>query len=920
MVSLVGRSQELQYLQAFVREATDNGAALVVSGDPGVGKTALLDAAAEYADGLGATVLRVAGTEQEGRLSYAALNQALYPLVEQFEELSTAQREALEVALGFGGGPPPKRLLVSNAVAVLLRKAAARLPLLLVVDDVQWIDQASANALSFVARRLAGSRAGLLAATRSGAEQGYFDRSGLPRYELKPLPDDAAGRLLTDHFPQIEATVRARVLQTAQGNPLALLELPRALSRSQRATTQLVPAVLPLSEQLLRSFASRAGSLPEATRRLLLTAALEGTGELGALEAASAGAYRIDDLTPAERDRLVEIRDHRVVFRHPLIRAAVVETTTSAERRRAHEALAAVVVDQPERRAWHLGEATVEPDEEVAKVLEDASRSVFARGDYQSMVALLTRAADLSPDPAERSRRLATAAYIGAEAMGETRSAAELLADSRRASSAASASLHYASAAALVMLDDDGNLETIHHLLVSALDGSPKRHDADDPEVVTALWTLALLSFVGGREDLWKQLYVAIDRLEKGPPELLRLTLDLFADPVRTGVEALPRLDAALQALDHETDTDTAQNLAGATMYVDRLAAVREHLWRSVVQGREGGPARRHLVALMDICVDDFHRGRWDEAGELAAEGLAVTEHRAGRFFGWYFRYHQALLTAVRGEYETSRAVAEQIVGWAGPRGVRTAWVFAQQPLVLADLGSGDFESAYHRATAVSPAGTLASHVPHCLWIAMDLVEAAVRTDRRDQAQRHVRALQQARVADLSPRLAIMVAGSAALAAPDEDADALFQQALSLPTLDQWPFDVARVRLAYGEHLRRARALNQARTQLREALAAFRRLGAHPWTARAERELRAAGHAPAPTAREFVNLTSQELEIARLAASGLTNKEVAARLFLSPRTVSGHLYRIFPKLGITTRAALRDALAALPDPPHRKDN
>ena len=236
----------------------------------------------------------------------------------------------------------------------------------------------------------------------------------------------------------------------------------------------------------------------------------------------------------------------------------------------------------------------------------------------------------------------------------------------------------------------------------------------------------------------------------------------------------------------------------------DRLAEVREPLWRSVLRGREGSSGRRHLVALMDLCVDDFHRGEWGEAAELAAEGLRVSEERGGRFFGWYFRYHQALLAAVEGRFDTSRALAGQIIGWAGPRGARAAQFWAHHPLLLADLGQGDYESAYQHATAMSPAGTLASHVPHCLWVVMDLVEAAVRTHRHSDAERHVQAMQEADIAALSPRLAILVAASAAIAAGDKPAPALFEKALSLPTVDLWPFDVARVRLAYGERLRRA--------------------------------------------------------------------------------------------------------------------
>ena len=251
------------------------------------------------------------------------------------------------------------------------------------------------------------------------------------------------------------------------------------------------------------------------------------------------------------------------------------------------------------------------------------------------------------------------------------------------------------------------------------------------------------------------------------------------------------------------------------------------------------------------------------------------------------------------------------MIGWAGARGARTAEVFARHALVLAGLGQGDFEGAYQHAAAMSPPGTLASHVPHCLWVVMDLVEAAVRTHRQAEADRHVRAMQGAGIAALSPRLAILAAASAAIAAGEDRAPALFEQALSLPTVDQWPFDVARVRLAYGERLRRARAAAESRIHLQAALTAFGKLGAVPWAARAEQELRATGHTRMSSAAPGVTaLTPQELQIARLAASGMTNKQIAERLYLSPRTVGGHLYQIFPKLGVSTRAALRDALGA----------
>ena len=574
---------------------------------------------------------------------------------------------------------------------------------------------------------------------------------------------------------------------------------------------------------------SRVARLPPATLAFLLVAALEGTGDLRLLEAAVGGAgYRLDDLAPAERDHLVQVGENprKVTFRHPLIRSAVVEASTAAERRRAHRDLAAVLAGQPERRAWHLGEAAVEPDETVARLLEEAAHRVCQRGDYSGAVARLTRAAELSPAAADRGRRLAEAAYIGAEALGEIE----------------------------------------EHILAAG--GNPAGRPAPQRPAVLRVGAFPRPAR-GPRADHRHVRQPGPHRGGRAAPVRGRDCVPCTARPIRNVID----------------------NIAATAMYADRLAEVREPLMRSVLRGREGGLGRRHLVALMDLCIDDFHRGEWGEAAELAAEGLRVSEERGGRFFAWYFRYHLALLAAVEGRFETSEALAGQMIGWAGARGVRTAEVFARHALVLAGLGQGDFESAYQHAAAMSPPGTLASHVPHCLWVVMDLVEAAVRTHRQAEADRHVRAMQEAGIAALSPRLAILAAASAAIAAGDDRAPALFEQALSLPTVDQWPFDVARVRLAYGERLRRARAAAESRIHLQAALTAFRKLGAVPWAARAEQELRATGHTRMSSAAPGVTaLTPQELQIARLAASGMTNKQIAERLYLSPRTVGGHLH------------------------------
>ncbi|MFG3206646.1 AAA family ATPase [Streptomyces sp. NPDC048192] len=909
---LVGRLREIGLLRDFLRQTGVNGGALLLSGEAGVGKTALLETTADAARAAGTTVLRVTGTEFEAEVSFAGLNQALFPLLPAFSELGDEHAGALRVALGFETGTAPDRLMLSNAVILLLRKMAARTPLLLVIDDLPWLDRASAAVLSFAARRLIGSRAGLLAAFRTGSA-GYFDVSGLPELALRALDDEASAHLLAQRFPGLAPQVRQRVLGTAQGNPLALLELPHALRESGRGPAEPVPRILPLNQRLQGLFADRVAALPAATRALLLTAALESTGDLTVLQAASGAGHRLDDLAPAEQEQLVrlETAPHKVVFRHPLIRSAVVAGSTSAERRRVHRTLAEVFRDDLERRAWHLGEATVEPDEEVAALLQAAARRVRERGDYQAVITLLCRAADLSPDPHARSSRLAEAAYIGAEGLAQAKTTTELLQGVRRSHGQEPVSLHYASAAALQLLESDGHVDTAHRLLAAAIESWPNREDAHDQELFNALLTLALVCLVGGRAELWAAFHTALARLRPEPPELLVLAPGLYAaDPVRTGVPLLPLLDSRLATIHQEPDPTVVQSVASATIYTDRMAEVREPLWRAIHQGRAGAPGRRRLVALMDVCFDDFVRGEWAEAGELAAEGLAVSEE-SGRFFSYYFRYQQALLAAVQGRFETSRALADQMIGWAGPRGVGMAQTYARQALVLAHLGEGDYESAYQRATEISPAGTLASHVPHSLWVALELVEAAVRTDRRTEAERHALVLRESGVAALSPRLAMREAAAAALVACD-GAPELFERALGMPRVAEWPFETARVRLLYGELLRRSRLTSEAKAQLKQALGAFEKLGATPWAARAERELRAAGQATRGLSgvAGAAALTPQELEIARLAASGMTNKEIGERLYISPRTVSSHLYQVFPKLGITKRAALRDAIGS----------
>ncbi|MFF5442118.1 ATP-binding protein [Streptomyces achromogenes] len=910
---LLGRDADLAFIQSFLGNAEVHGAALLLSGEAGVGKSAVLDAVAAGAAHNGVRVLRAAGVQFEADISYAGLNQLLVPLFDELDVLDNPHRDALRVAVGIGGGPAPDRLLTSTAVLLLLRLTAAQTPLLLVVDDLPWLDRATNAVLGFVARRLVGSRIGFLAASRTGSDS-FFESSGLTEHRLAPLDDAASAELLALAHPGVSPAVRRRIAAEARGNPLALVELPVALSAEQRATLAAVPTVLPLTERLKAMFASRVAALPERSRELLLIAALDGTGDLATIEAAAAGRAALDDLAPAERSRLVTVSadNRRLSFRHPLIGSAVVEPATASERRRTHQALADVLGDQLERRAWHLGEAARGPDATVAALLEETARRRLRRGDALGAVTALTRAAGLSPTAADESRRLAEAAYVGVDSSGELEDASRLLAGARLAHPGTGRqSLHAAAASAFLLINRDGDVDTAYRLLVGAVESGDHGYDASDEALVEALHLLVLLCWYGGEPALWQPLLAFVDRLTPEPPEVLWVIVRTFADPARTGPSALPRLKELIATVGD--DPTRVIRVGTASVFADRLGDFRTATRGLVEQGRAGAaPARRHLGALMHLGLDYFHLGRWDDAAELAAEGLALCTDHDYRFFAWYFQYVRAAVAAARGDAETAVALTEEIVRWATPRGVLGARFFACHARALAALGSGDFETAYRHACALSPPGTVAPYVPIAMWGAMDLVEAALRTGREQEAAAHAAAMRASAMAELSPRLELLVVACEALTAPGEESVALFERALALPGPERWPFDAARIRLFHGERLRRLRATTEAREQLTHAMEAFQRLGAKPWAARAAGELRASGlSAPASVRPRPAALTAQELQIATLAATGLTNKQIAERLFLSHRTIGTHLYQIYPKLGISSRAALRDALSEL---------
>ncbi len=907
---LVGRSGELALISAFAQRTAADGEALLLFGEAGAGKTVLLDAAARLASGAGTRVLRATGAEFEAGLTYSGLHQVLFPLLDDFGRLSAVHRDALNAALGYGAGPAPGRLLVSTATLTVLRQAAVAGPVLVIVDDLPWLDRATAGVLGFAARRLAGSRVGFLAASRPGQES-FFERAGLPRHELGPLDEQAANALVTSRFPDLAPQVRHRVVAEAQGNPLALLELPAALSCGQRTAAETLPAVLPLTGRLQALFASRVSGLPVRTRQFLLLAALDGTKDIRVLQAA-AGPDAIDCLAPAEQAGLVHVDDQadRLVFRHPLIRSTIVELSASGDRRRAHRVLAKQLASQPERQAWHLAAAASGPDEEVAGLLEQAAHRLARRGDATGAVTALLRAADLSSDGPSRSWRLAAAAHAGATMTGEFRNLSNVLAAARSADPQLAGSLLAAITAAHLLLNADGDIDTAYRLLVKAIDTKAGPYDASDDTMIPALQTLMAVCYNGGRAELWPAFDKAIAGLGPHVGADLLLLSRTIGDPARTAAQALGELDAAVSSLHDEADHVRILTISAAAAFTDRLAGCREALLRVVRDGRPKGALSTTVSALTGLSLDAFMAGRWDEAQHVADEGLELARAGGGEWLlAWIFNHRKGVLAAARGDLDTARALADEIVQWAAPRGVGLAETHARHVQVLVALGRGDFEDAYRHASAISEPGVLASHVPLALWVAMDLVEAAVRTGRHAEAAAHVTAIRDAGVAALSPRLALLATAAEAIAASNDVAPRLFERALAIPGADRFPFDLGRVRLCCGERLRRARDTANSRAQLTAALEIFERLRAGPWAARATAELRAAGQTDSRAGqRGRDSLTPQELEIAELAAAGLTNKQIGQRLFLSHRTVGAHLYQIFPKLGVTSRAALRDAL------------
>jgi DNA-binding CsgD family transcriptional regulator len=926
----VGRADELELIDSLLAGHGRGGPGLLLRGDAGVGKTALLDAAAAQAEAAGTRVLRASGVEFEAEIDFSVLHQMLYPVRERADRLATGHRAALEHVFGLVSRPALDPLVASTAVLDLLGEVAAERPLLVIVDDVGWVDRGSATVLGFAARRVGTDPIVFLAAARTGAG-GFFHQVGLPEREVGPLAEQPAAMLLDAQWPGLAPVARRRLLAEAAGNPLALRELPASLTDRQRSGQDPLPALLPLNRRLEATFAARVRVLPAPTRKLLLLAALEADASLATIRTATQGSSDVNDLDPAQQADVVRVDAVAgpVSFRHPLLRSAIVQMTPPGERRSAHRALAAALAGDPERRAWHLAEAATGPDEAVARALDEAALSAWRRGDpsaaaaggldeaavsdrrrvgASAAVAALVRAGELSPHPADRSRRLIEAAYL-ANTTGQLDQVTRLLADAGQAPDTPTGLVF--AAMAYLLTAGEGEIDAAHRLLARALDDVSDTAKTNNWDFYGILYALLVVSIYSARPEPWELLKTALARFAPEAVTPFQLCYDAYVDPTRTSDTVREGLAHAFAALPTDAAPWQLIPLTYAALEMDALSDYRYLCRRMIERQRDGGAIIMVIVGLLMLCLDSYVHGQWDEAESLAQQGLDLTAVYGYQLLEGQLRCHLALIAAARGNVDLARALTDQITTWAAPRGVGLTQAFAWRARTFAALGQGDYEDAYVQASRVNPPGAPSTGVPG-RWMVMDLVEAAVRTGRTDQARAHVAAARQSGILRISTRTALVTAGAAALAADDDEAGPLFEAALSLPEADRWPFEQARIHLAYGQWLRRTRDTARARLHLRAAAETLDRLGALPWAQRARNELRATG--VADTARpntRMTMLTAQERQIATLAATGLTNKQIGERMFLSHRTVGAHLHRIFPKLGITSRAALRDALETI---------
>ena len=873
-------------------------------GEPGIGKSRLLAEAARLARERDITVLRTSGVQAEAHLAFAGLHQLVRPIRDRAVNLPEPHRAALDAAFGVADEAAPEQFRIAMAVLDLLSDVASEAPLLVIVDDAHRLDRPSADVLAFVARRIESDRIVLLVATRDGDPSPLFG-AGLPEHPLGALGSAAATELLEASAPQLAPAARSRVLREAAGNPLALTELPLA-----RHPAPLPGDPLPLTDRLEQAFAARVADLPESTQWLLLVAAVDDEEHLSeVLRAGSVGAgaeLDVDDLQPAAEAAIVELDVHTVRFRHPLMRSAVLQGASTQRRRRVHEALAAALYGQPDRAIWHRAALLAGVHEEVAAELEAAGERARRRGAVDVAVAAVRRAAELS-EPARRTGRLLAAAELAFE-LGQTDTVTELLDEVHRARPGP---LDEARASCIAVMIDPRPLDNddrTRALLAAAEQGG----DAGDRDLhIELLWLVAVRAmWTDPGPAVRARLVQAAARLgDAGADDPRIVAIHAYADPLRHAREVLARLqDAAALG---GRDPEPARHFGAAAFIIGAFDLAVAFL-RTAVDGLRSEGRLGHLPrGLMLYGTVAARLADWNVAIPAADEGRRLAIEFGEPMWEAGAETVAATIAGMRGDVEAAEAAAARAERQGLATGAHTTVALAQVGRILATLGLGQHDDAYATARRLFEPDDPAYHPVISCWVIGELAEAAIHAGQVEDARARLRAVEAA--AGPAPTSLVALGlrhARALLAADDAEAARRFTEALAAD-LDRWPFQRARLLLAYGQWLRRQRRIADSRAPLRTARGIFDALGCASWSDRARRELRASGESSRrrdPEARD--QLTAQELQIAQLAADGLTNREIGQRLYLSHRTIATHLYRIFPKLNITARTELAAALAA----------
>jgi DNA-binding CsgD family transcriptional regulator len=904
---LVGRESERSALDALLQSARgDRSAALVLRGEPGIGKTALLEYAADSARDM--TVLRCVGIEAEYELPFAGMHQLVRPCLELVDRLPAPQAAALRGALGLSFDGVQDRFLVSAGLLSLLAEACDAGPVLCCVDDAQWLDPPSAEALVFAARRFQAEPIALLMAARVGDGRD-FDAPGLAELEIGGLDAQQAHALLNARLNRAVAPdVVDRLLRTAHGNPLALLELPSALSEAQLDGVEPIVGPPPVRGAVEAAFGARVTHLPDAARRVLLLAAADEAGDVATVErAAERLGLALSDLDDAEREDLVRV-DGAVTFRHPLVRSAVYRAATRSERREAHEALAASVSD-PVSAVWHRAVVADRADEALAGELEAAGAHSAARGAQASAAAAFERAAELSEQPALRGRRLRGAAQASLDA-GRLDAALALVERARP------------------LVEDPG--DAAHLDLIRATEagrrGSPAEgsamlrgaaravaHAAPEVAIEMALWSLFTGLQGGWNERLFTEGQSILEQIDSDGP------LGSFARPLVDGLSAYFAGDAATAGARLAASLEAGASLDGLRTvampvfvwaFTGDWPRAREHCTRVVARLRAEGNVSGLAGLLPLMAATELSERRIREAQASVAEGLELARTFAYENDETGLLGVQARIDALHGDADACRENAQEALRRSVANGIGWATTNARMALCELELGLGHPREAiahFDRISVTPVPPIVATGAP-------DLIDAAVRAGEPERALAALERFAAWAPISRSPSVHGMVARCRAILAEGDEADGLFQEALALHGGDVPPYERARTQLAYGERLRRDRRKLEARAQLRAALDVFEGLGTAPWAERARGELNATGEtARKRDASTIDDLTPQELRIAQLVAAGASNRDAAAQLFVSPKTIEYHLRKVFLKLGLSSRIELARLQLAGPD-------